>query len=335
MHFVQTLPHSSPLEAAAIKSSITSPTSSGIDVFLPSPLELKDEDIFPGLSDTTSLSANSMVKRSKSSSGNVEVDESFVNPIVKSEGVPTQYEKIDSVDARGDVEVAVPVIESQSISTTDPLCRCNQDANNLGSNSTTSEVNSRTRRCGLEPVPEARHCSTSQNLPESPKSLNVIVPNAAASEGQQLTQKGGSGSKDANLSGHVTDSFSHVTGKSHLFISGVSRSHSMGKSALPEIKVREVSPSTSNQPSTGDRGGVEQTDSGNWMVRMKALGHRRSSSAPTKRPYCRTPCVGMAESATISQLRKNSEDVPLTAPKTPHVRLMLRIVFIQHYGSVI
>ena len=283
---------------------------------------VKDRDIFAGYSEENwldnSLNAGLIEKCTDSSNRSMKVDKGVANPILKSHGVPTHYEKIDSTGTRGDVDVAIARVDSQSSCRTDSLCKWNQDTNNLRSNSTSSEADSRS---GLEPVPEARHCSASHNLLKSPESSNMLVPNAATSQcmlepnattslGQQLIQE--SDGKDSNLSGHVTKNFRHVTGNDHFINSDVIQSQNMGKSALPEIKVEKVSPRRRNRPSVGNGEGVNKTDLGDMFVRMKALGHRRSFSAPIKKPHC--PNVCLAEGMRISQFRSSEEETHMKAP---------------------
>ena len=287
LNVLQTIPCSSPLEVTPAGSNMSSTSTLG-----------SKDTVFVDKTSSGLHKSNVAGKCVDSSGSSLEMVGGAANMVLKSEGVPTRYEKIDGgVGCRVEEEVAEGEGGEQKL-----------DTGNLKSNSTSNRVHSSTR--GMEPVPEAKNCSTSRNIPESPGSVFLEVPNAPRR--QARIRQGDGGSKDSNLSGSGDDSDNDP-------FSPVGRSQSMCQPSLLEKDrvQKDVYLEESPQQGPGDAG-IKQFDYGKFLVRMKSLGHRRSSSAPIKSSHRPTPFMVMA-GGMIKSEQGNSVEEPLAVQEIPLV----------------
>ena len=164
----------------------------------------------------------------------------------------------------------------------------------------------------------------SQHLPDTSNMLNRSFSTSHEAPGDSSSN--GRYREDSS----VVDGVSQVTssGHNHVDPQGIRNSFSVAAvSVVPKIRINQES---SDAGSTlRDEGSFRRTDVGKLLVRMKALGHRRSSSAPIKQPSHMSPSVGVSSGDLLrSHLGSNDEEEPLGSRRNPSVNsLHLVILF--------
>ncbi len=223
-------------------------------------------------------------------------------PLPKSEGSPTHYEKIGSLDSGRDTEIAITSSPQQGfpddsdtlpLPRTDPLHRRGMDDNltsisdsvlsdspGLGFSYLSSEESE-------SPVPEAKRHSP----PNRPESTEIMMVSSALSvKSRRYASVAGSPEVSSN---HMTANDVSVPPRRSTVAGRLHRDENTVPLRPKAMSKLDVSRQLYNKS-----GGVDEFDMGgvsSYISRMKALGHKRSCSAPMAKISASTPFLGRDE----------------------------------------